>query len=84
MSQFYGPADDAQSVVTIRTALDLGVDFPDTSDIHGAADVNLGAPERIKLGTVMSLLSRMFREVHSNGYWMNSWAAYGGCYYVPR
>jgi hypothetical protein len=26
MSQFYGPADDAQSVATIRTALDLGVD----------------------------------------------------------
>jgi aryl-alcohol dehydrogenase-like predicted oxidoreductase len=46
MSQFYGPADDAQSVVTIRTALDLGVDFLDTSDIYGAADVNLGAEIR--------------------------------------
>src|SRR5271170_6546830 len=46
MSQFYGSADDAQSVVTIRTALDLGVDFLDTSDIYGAADVNLGAEIR--------------------------------------
>ena len=46
MSQFYGPADDAQSVVTIRTALDLGVDFLDTSDIYGAAHVNLGAEIR--------------------------------------
>ena len=46
MSQFYGPADDAQSVATIRTALDLGVDFLDTSDIYGAADVNMGAKIR--------------------------------------
>ena len=46
MSQFYGPADDAQSVATIRTALDLGVDFLDTSDIYGAADVNMGAEIR--------------------------------------
>jgi len=40
------PADDAQSVATIRTALDLGVDFLDTSDIYGAADVNMGAEIR--------------------------------------
>ena len=46
MSQFYGPADDAHSVATIRTALDLGVDFLDTSDIYGAADVNMGAEIR--------------------------------------
>src|SRR3984957_2566701 len=46
MSQFYGPADDAHSVATIRTALDLGVDFLDTSDIYGAADVNMGAKIR--------------------------------------
>ena len=46
MSQFYGPADDAQSVATIRTALDLGVDFLDTSDIYGAADISLGAEIR--------------------------------------
>ena len=46
MSQFYGPADDQQSVDTIRAALDLGVNFLDTSDIYGAADVNLGAEIR--------------------------------------
>jgi len=35
MSEFYGPADDAQSVATIQHALDLGVTFLDTSDIYG-------------------------------------------------
>ncbi|MFC7674217.1 aldo/keto reductase [Mycolicibacterium sp. GCM10028919] len=39
MSQFYGDADDRQSVETLRSAIDLGVDFLDTSDIYGAADI---------------------------------------------
>ncbi len=46
MSQFYGEADDAQSAGTIREALDLGVDFIDTSDIHGAANMLVGAENR--------------------------------------
>ncbi|TCR72680.1 aldo/keto reductase [Rhizobium sp. BK376] len=46
MSQFYGEADDAQSAVTIREALDLGVDFIDTSDIYGAANMLVGAENR--------------------------------------
>jgi aryl-alcohol dehydrogenase-like predicted oxidoreductase len=37
MSQFYGAADDNESVNTLRTATDLGVNFLDTSDIYGAA-----------------------------------------------
>lgn len=39
MSQFYGDADDRDSVDTIRSAIDLGVDFLDTSDGYGAADI---------------------------------------------
>lgn len=39
MSQFYGEADDSDSVRTIRAAIDLGVNFLDTSDVYGAADV---------------------------------------------
>src|ERR1700682_571536 len=31
----YGPADDAESVKTLRRALDLGVTFFDTADIYG-------------------------------------------------
>lgn len=46
MSQFYGSADDKQSIRTIQGAIDLGVDFLDTSDVYGAADVTLGAKIR--------------------------------------
>ena len=35
MSEFYGPADEAESVATIHRALDLGIDLLDTSDIYG-------------------------------------------------
>jgi aryl-alcohol dehydrogenase-like predicted oxidoreductase len=35
MSEFYGPADDPQSIATLRRALDLGVTFIDTADIYG-------------------------------------------------
>jgi aryl-alcohol dehydrogenase-like predicted oxidoreductase len=35
MSEFYGPRDDAASIATIHRALDLGVNFFDTSDAYG-------------------------------------------------
>src|SRR3972149_1981806 len=35
MSEFYGPGDEKESIATIHRALDLGVDFLDTSDIYG-------------------------------------------------
>lgn len=35
MSEFYGPADKAESIATIHRALDLGIDLLDTSDIYG-------------------------------------------------
>jgi aryl-alcohol dehydrogenase-like predicted oxidoreductase len=35
MSEFYGDADDAESIATIHRALDLGVTFLDTSDAYG-------------------------------------------------
>ena len=35
MSEFYGPTDDAESIATIHRALDLGVNFLDTSDVYG-------------------------------------------------
>lgn len=35
MSQFYGPADDAQSIRTLQDAIGLGVNLIDTADVYG-------------------------------------------------
>jgi len=35
MSEFYGTADEDESIATINRALDLGVNFLDTSDMYG-------------------------------------------------
>ena len=35
MSEFYGPADEAEAVATIHRALELGVTFLDTADMYG-------------------------------------------------
>jgi aryl-alcohol dehydrogenase-like predicted oxidoreductase len=36
MSEFYGAADEAESIATIHCALELGVDFLDTADMYGS------------------------------------------------
>jgi aryl-alcohol dehydrogenase-like predicted oxidoreductase len=38
MSEFYGPHDDAESIATIRRALDLGLNFLDTADMYGCGE----------------------------------------------
>ncbi len=35
MSEFYGSRDEQESLATIHRALDLGIDFLDTSDVYG-------------------------------------------------
>ena len=35
MSEFYGDADEGESIATIHRALELGVDFLDTADMYG-------------------------------------------------
>lgn len=42
MSEFYGQGDEAESIATIRRALDVGVTFLDTADMYGR-----GANERL-------------------------------------
>src|SRR5260370_31382198 len=35
MSEFYGATDEAESVATLNRALELGINFFDTSDVYG-------------------------------------------------
>ena len=35
MSEFYGPADEGESIAIIHRALDLGINFLDTADVYG-------------------------------------------------
>lgn len=35
MSEFYGPTDDGQSIAVIHRALEMGINFFDTSDMYG-------------------------------------------------
>jgi aryl-alcohol dehydrogenase-like predicted oxidoreductase len=35
MSEFYGASDEAESIATLHRALELGIDFFDTSDMYG-------------------------------------------------
>jgi aryl-alcohol dehydrogenase-like predicted oxidoreductase len=61
MSQSYGPADTAESLATIHTAIDAGVDFFDTSDVYGAADAFFGLASRNTFGHNEELLGRAVR-----------------------
>lgn len=36
MSDFYGPADEAESIATLHHALDIGLNFLDTADVYGS------------------------------------------------
>ncbi|GAA3438540.1 aldo/keto reductase [Kutzneria kofuensis] len=55
MSQFYGDADERESVATVHAAIDAGIDHFDTSDIYGAAS---GVPSRNGFGHNEDLLGR--------------------------
>ncbi|HTO71337.1 MAG TPA: aldo/keto reductase [Myxococcota bacterium] len=35
MSEFYGAADEAESIATLHRSLELGIDFLDTADVYG-------------------------------------------------
>ncbi|MEU8177395.1 aldo/keto reductase [Microbispora hainanensis] len=60
MSQFYGDADEEESVATIHAAIDAGIDFFDTSDIYGAAGAATGQPQK-GFGHNEELLGRAVR-----------------------
>src|ERR1700733_7108534 len=35
MSQFYGPADEAESIATLHRSIELGCTFLDTAEVYG-------------------------------------------------
>ena len=47
MSDFYGPADDAQSLAVLNHALDIGINFLDTADMYGVGAEGMGENERL-------------------------------------
>jgi aryl-alcohol dehydrogenase-like predicted oxidoreductase len=65
MSEFYGPADEAGSIATIRRAIELGSTLLDTADIYGHGDNEAlvgraiaGLRERVVLATKFGILRR--------------------------
>jgi len=63
MSEFYGPGDDAESVVTIHRALDLGVNFLDTADMYGIGDNEVLVGNAIKDRRDQVVLATKFGNV---------------------
>jgi len=63
MSEFYGSTNDAESIRVIHRALDLGIDFLDTSDIYGpftneklVGDAIRGKRDKVVLATKFGIL----------------------------
>ncbi|MEM8683054.1 MAG: aldo/keto reductase [Pseudomonadota bacterium] len=63
MSEFYGPRDEAQSLATLKHALDVGVSFWDTSDIYGPKTNEVlvgraleGVRDRVTLATKFGII----------------------------
>ena len=50
MSDFYGPADRAESIATIHAAVDAGVTLLDTGDFYGMGDNELLIGEALRRG----------------------------------
>jgi aryl-alcohol dehydrogenase-like predicted oxidoreductase len=46
MSEFYGATDEAESLKTIDRALELGITFLDTADMHGSGANESPEPRR--------------------------------------
>ncbi|HEY9109072.1 MAG TPA: aldo/keto reductase [Roseateles sp.] len=55
MSEFYGPADDAQSLAVLQHALDIGINFLDTADMYGS-----GANERLLSRVLLARRGEVF------------------------
>jgi aryl-alcohol dehydrogenase-like predicted oxidoreductase len=71
MSEFYGAADDAESIATIHRAVDLGVTFLDTADMYGPFknEVLVGRAIRDRRDRVV-LATKFGNERRPDGSWV--------------
>jgi aryl-alcohol dehydrogenase-like predicted oxidoreductase len=63
MSEFYGAADEAESIATLHRALELGINFWDTADTYGIGDneellarAMVGRRDRVVLATKFAIV----------------------------
>ena len=71
MSEFYGAADEAESLAVMHRALDLGVGFLDTADMYGpfTHEVLVGRAIRARRGEVV-LATKFGNERRPDGSWV--------------
>jgi aryl-alcohol dehydrogenase-like predicted oxidoreductase len=71
MSDLYGPADDAESIATIRAALDAGVTLLDTGDCYGMGHNELLIREALAHDRDKAILSVKFGALRDpKGAWL--------------
>src|ERR1700681_865773 len=71
MSDFYGPADAAESRATIRAALDAGITLIDTGDFYGVGHNEMLIGRALKGRRERALLSVKFGALRApDGSWV--------------
>jgi len=70
MSDFYGPADEAESIATLNASLDAGITLIDTGDFYGMGHNELLIREALKGGrrdkAILSVKFGALRDVKGN------------------